>query len=435
MDDMFKDIDNIGKIEPVMESYFGKSKALLEGERILKIMIGKLKVTDNEEFGERSANKGISDWKENDALCKVFQKEFGFKEMYIHWNSEPVENARTWPGGIITMAVGMGSGMPSMPIRDRNNRYYDKNHEYICCVEVWVGLIDMGFTAEELMAVILHEIGHNFDMTLVTSLTKIMRLSSMLLDFAKYPANIGYQINNLLKIIINEMPGPYIKEQLKFIDALMSPFSGVIKIYYKIWNYLNSNSLYLTINRMGVMLMYLQHTAFLVSNPAAGSAAVVGGILGYSGEVFADSFATAYGYGAATVSTEVKFQQNSRQIRYTGKSIAPIKAFNYSSGLALSLLVMMFDPHPYAQTRMKNQINMLQGEMNNPNIPPSIKKALKRDLADAKDIYNKKVLHTEQENSEDCCVAFARMNEYIFNGKLDLRDYVVRVLNLGRTDA
>lgn len=84
---------------------------------------------------------------------------------------------------------------------------------------------------------------------------------------------------------------------------------------------------------------------------------------------------------------------------------------------------------------MKNQINALKSDLKDSSIPPSLKVAIQADLDKATEIYNTRLLHTDEENSYDIMIAFARLNENIFHGKLEIRDLLVRVLNLGQTNA
>lgn len=438
MKDIMCDIDDIGKMEPVKESYFGKSAELLECERLIKIMIGKLKVSDNK-LPARAVDTKISDWKENKAICVCLQKQFGFKEMYLHWSGEPVENAFSGVRGIITMTSGSGSGMPSVPLKLSNGTYYDTDHNYLCAVNIYAGLIDMGMTAEEIVAVILHEIGHNFDVSLLAITSDIVEASHLAYSIANY----GKHATDLFKMLYDILPriqnwiigqnmSSYLKDMLQQIDAYIDDNKNQLMKRWEIWlRDVQKTKMYPLFWVMFIVVynmsndIWLHGLYYAVWNNAAG----------YSREVFSDSFATAFGYGPATVSVQSKFTTDTRLTKLLYSKNNPKHAYNEYATVIAGCMLTLIDPHPMCQTRMKNQINMLKSEMKASDIPPSIKAAIQRDLDNAQKIYDTQCLHTQEENATGAMIALARFNEKFFGGKMELRDIFVRILNLGSSNA
>lgn len=441
MNDYMSQIDEIGQLdkqEVVTESYFGKSPELLECERLIKKMIGKLKVSEKD-IPNRMVNTKISEWPENKAICKLLQKQFGFKEMYLHWSGSPEENAFSAARGIITMAVGSGSGMPSIPIKLTNGTYYDSDHAYLCCVNVYAGLIDMGATAEELMACILHEIGHNFDVSLLNITSDVVEschIAYFFINFNKIQFAILKGLCDVLpriqNLIINQNMSEYLKDMLQRIDAYIEDHKNAVKKECEIYlRDVKKSKTYPLISMIIIIVLNLANDIwkhglyYTVWNNSAG----------YSREIFSDSFATAFGYGPATISLHAKFATETRMSKALYSKDNPDHVYNDYANVIAGCLLTLLDPHPMTQTRMKNQIFMLRSELNKDDIPPSIKKAIARDLEHAQKIYDTQCLHTQEENALSASIALARFNEKFFDGKLELRDIFVRILNLGSSNA
>ena len=154
---------------------------------------------------------------------------------------------------------------------------------------------------------------------------------------------------------------------------------------------------------------------------------------GYSGEVFADSFATAYGYGGATASIQRKFEKMriDYQWKYLNKDNKYLTYNQYHYVMLSILRSLVTDPHPQHQTRIKNQINKLKRELENDNIPPKVKALIKADLEQAEAQYNQFLKLDTQYQYLTIIQNWYHINEVYFNGKMDFRDYINRAINMG----
>lgn len=477
----------INAYSPVTESYFGKSQNLLEMEKLVQVLIDRFTVPFKD-IGKRqidavSANKS----KENKALEKLVCAEFGFKEAYIHWDGCDTVNAYTITNGILKLA---DDSVPALPIRNNNGRYYDSKHAYICVVNFYAGFIDVGLTAEEVVACMLHEIGHNF------TCTPIVNVVSMV-EWAFLPINIYHSVKNLIDTgkNIHDLVGAVTDKKLLRKDKDMYG-QRVAELFSAIVRGIFRTSRYFSLIKSGIYRVFFNYDApefakqyfeefdkrieanknkilvawdeivkrtekakeFYKKNPDYINGRMLvhttfdaleffygGGIFivqkaldlqsGYSNEVFADSFATAYGYGTATVSLQ-------RKISYycmDNRSLAKANSYNVFNQyvMVMSLLLRCFiDEHPTSQTRMRLQIDKLRKELENPNVPPSLRKAMLKDLNRSEKLYDEYLNNFPKELKHLAVIInYIQLNEMYFGGKLDLREPINKLLNFGMDDA
>src|SRR5699024_1906219 len=131
------------------EAYYGSNKVSKIQSAMDKIYL-KLK-------HEPNANIQKSD--ENRELQKAIQDVFGFQSVRIYWSNRPHVGLGpyTMPGAKI-----LHTGTDSL-LKVGSTGHYDKMHElrvYIQMDNMLVNQCDMN--AQEMTAILLHEIGHNF---------------------------------------------------------------------------------------------------------------------------------------------------------------------------------------------------------------------------------------------------------------------------------
>lgn len=460
-------------MEPVQEAYFGKTKNLLEAEKYLGQIMNKLKLKNINEIPKRVTEKAlyINNSKENKKLCECFAKEFGFKEMIIHWDGTPVVDGYTHgAGGLIKF---VSSGKPKLPVR-QGDRYYDSTHEYVCCVNIYAGLIDQGLTKGEMMSVILHEIGHNFECTPLNNFYLVM-------DYLWIPIYLC-KVATLLKPTLNSLwPGAkefkfnfkgfiYLYQTYQYLIQMFDLAEGqhyqennsefMKKAFQEMdkWIKDNKNKLIelwkVRIKEHKEWQKQVAKDRDIFNTSLAGKlfdkwfCAILDGMFeplnlahqiyraqsGYSGEVFADSFATAYGYGAETVSSQAKFAKMATNNVFTDKRNS-YNVYNQYLILMAEFTSTLMDPHPLDQTRMKNQINKLRRELDSSEVPESMKKSIKADLDKAEKVYNEYLKLSDDERHLTILINVRIINETYFGGKMELRDITNRIFSLGMAEA
>ena len=154
----------------------------------------------------------------------------------------------------------------------------------------------------------------------------------------------------------------------------------------------------------------------------------------YNGEVFSDSFATAYGYGPEIINVRTKTERMLMDTAYFDKD----NKYNIYNQVVYMLALVnatLMDPHPLEQTTIKNQINKLKRELKSSDVPPEVKPLIERDLAEAEKLYDEYLKMTPEQRNISLILAYRNINETYFGGKLEIRDIVNRLINFGNAEA
>ena len=204
-------------------------------------------------------------------------------------------------------------------------------------------------TPRELTAVLLHEIGHNFSK------------SSLPLESVLETVKLALKIKN--EAILNASKGKKIDINKKDLD-----------------NFINTTYTILGIG--------LDESKAIVSN-AIDTARILGGAVistlqpfmdrdRYADEQFADSFASIFGFGKDLSSALWIMEKEHRKRNNNG-------IFGLIMALFTVALYMLFDEHPDTVTRMHNQIETLEYELqNNKEISNEDKKMMRKQIMQIK---------------------------------------------------
>ena len=448
---------------PVEEAYFGKTKNLLDVEKLVDGIIKQLKVPFKK-VGKRIIDcTKINKSKENKKIEALLCKEFGFKEMVLHWDGSEIVNAWTVTHGIIKIVEG---SEPVLPLKNGDGTYYDSKHKYLCVVNFYAGFVDAGITAEEVVACILHEIGHNFVCTPIVNVVSMLEWAMIPINILKlgqahaaadsavaaagmwemlrtmfrpfrYLSMISDGINRLFQKFWPEA----IKQQLKEVDLwiqdhksyILAEWEEYVKEVEKAKEEYKKNPTMMAIGyAFGVGLEFgsliFWHDLVVLQQMLSLQS-------GYSNEVFADSFATAYGYGSATVALQRRIEYYILDNPYLAKENKD-NVYNQYIIIMGQIMTTFLDEHPASQTRMKNQINKLRRELEDPNVDPRVRKELIKDLDRAEKIYDD-YLNKVPDKFKHLAVImnYNHLNEKYFGGKFDIREPINRVLNFGMAEA
>lgn len=414
MDNHYYDI--IPTVEPVSEGYIGKTPNLLKVENLL----GKLHNQIGPYVGDRLNDPEVKFMldkydikyhrtnqydnpiiKEINALIK---KEFGFKDFEFYLHQYSIANGYTFPDSFIFNDI---TQKKLWDFTKHGEKYYD--HEHNMCVYVTSFLRNCRiFTPAEHLAIILHEIGHCFDRSLAARIAEVLFLFTDISNFTQF--RLQDKLMFILMTLIGSRYGKLYGLLNQLVDKLYGPIfiisTFVNKIFY----------LFSTVKRYKDLADRFTHFA---SSPlyALGTQAMVGQ------EVFADSFATAYGYGPETAAVQVKFtQEYSLAIgnRYVDGAI-----YDVEFGLVLANLIL--DCHPDTLTRVSLNMKNLEKISNDPNLPPKYREQVAKDLKKSREIYEQ---YRDIEDSNKASIIrkiayFA--SDKIFGGRMDLRTFIMGV--------
>jgi hypothetical protein len=168
---------------------------------------------------------------------------------------------------------------------------------------------------------------------------------------------------------------------------------------------------YGTVTKMG------QQLAGSIANPISAATDVV---VGMGEEKFADPFVTAYGYGAEHISLMDKLDT----YYITRDKNFIFDTWTWAGSIAPTILCLLIDPHPEAQTRARLALDDLNKLRQNPTLPKHMRASVERDYERCKEAYDLFV-QVEPNKRDAIALRFSReFKENVLSGKLDLRQYL-----------
>lgn len=357
----------------VREAYIGKTPNILKAEQAMEEICKFIKDREAGKVkGKVMKQKAYKD------LVKYLSDEFEIKNFHLEFTDGFV--AARHNNQYVELSTMNITGVTNIPmVTDVKNMiktiaFKSGNTEKIAgaknvCIFIQSTLVTShGLNAEEMMAVLLHEIGHSFNANIIMTMMLFM-------TFIHAPvAFLSTSINNFFnkKLVVTTAT---------FMNRLMPEF-----LSRTFRNINKTTTVYLqAITPPLYILKFVKTIQNVLFNPELSAAdrkqylynILTCGLTGYSDERQSDSFATAYGYGYA-LSTGL------RKLTFVGENTekAITKGIDTTTFDILvtlgSTLIAFIDPHPATTTRVKNQINKLR-----------------RDLAKVEDPVMKKEIETQ----------------------------------------
>lgn len=410
------------------ESYFGKTKILLECEKVLDQMVLLYKVNPTVDMINHPLNLQFR---------KLLQKQFGFKEVYINWYRtntlvpamSPHVNAFTYVSAFLMWDPSMRVNFSTQEI---GRGYYDTKHQNVLAVEVsYMMPLLSKCTGGELLAIILHEIGHNFDRTPYFYFGEVLRnitiFQNWLLIGSQWKEYLAGRRDsafleifkkNVMITLMGTISGtsPF-KRFYQLVNSAIGklfdivPFASAIE--HNGLNLIRIRKELLSIDpRLFAQTLYatgLAVTKFPLMIPAKW----VSVIPVKKKEIYADSFAQAYGYGPELSSALQKADSAEwREVKDFTEEF-PVLAFFADLRLAnMYVTQVIWDPdHGTSIERSQKMLDNLKEESRNPNLPPELREELKNDITE---VENR--LHTYmQKTREEKLYISAAMQWFLVN--------------------
>lgn len=348
------------------EAYYGKSNTLKECEDVLGNIITMLK-----------ANKfaDINKTEYNNELCSLLKKQFGFKSVIIYWNSSNISNAATLVNSHVCGTIlGKGNDVKS------KNGYYDNTHTTKLDMIINTGIITRtNITAEELLAIILHEVGHNFEYSIYNVLGFTMDILSGI-------------SSNRLENVASKLLGEVISSDM-LKDATMSVFTFPDRVIRSV------RPLHVFFDNLGKTLLNAASYIGLVSAPIALPIVALTSILfspivsvlyfvPRKREEYADSFAAIYGYAVPLSTAFIKLFDGFPTDIKKATSDSEFLSILYDIGYCNNMLALNMEGHGSNEQRIKKMINVLESEINSSKLPREMKNDLMEEKNRLEKIYN-----------------------------------------------
>lgn len=378
------------------EVYFGKSKETLALENI----IGNIR-KDFKKSGTRT-NSSPSIQKFN----RLMESTFGIKRFALRIDFSMFDiNAYTIPLSIKLDNIRVSKKY----ITTKNSIKFAEGTDFCCIVNLSLGLmLEDEMTNGEVLAIILHEVGHNFSSCLssksamlsgikktLISVSIIMGIISAFLTdnqdkkvkmSANSIADSMVMLNAFDKLKLKILENDTVNDTLSLTSMIMGLIDSIkhqlniLKMILKPISYL----LTLFFNLIVTLINYLPPIYFI-------------NLLGYREEQMADSFANIHGYGPELVSGLSKMTKATSKIELTG-----IGQLNQLMFMPIILLSMPVEAHPDDITRVKNNLDYLKKELN--DCDPRMRKEINEQISD--------IEKTLDETIKECKEAYMGTNMY-----------------------
>ena len=299
---------------------------------------------------------------------RMVEKLFGFNSFALNISPNQTINAYTFGTHTFRSKEEVRKMINSLKASN-NGFYHDASNGIvngICTLNI--GLINCDNISDaEIIACILHEIGHNF----FEAVTDKDCVYSLVFNILKILKDINIKINN------NISSG---KEMT--LDAIKSDVDDTIQFFDKFGQL---NNLFVKIKNN---IFSIPHA---ISNTARSAIKFVSSKFfresmednmkrtryGYTNEKFADSFAVMYGYGPELHSFLRKIEEyyikmyNIKQTRNT--VIVAFKVFKALLIDSILYTLNIMDPHPNDLARIKVSIEYLKRELAKESLDPKVK--------------------------------------------------------------
>ena len=363
------------------EVYYGKTPNLIKAEKLM----AEIKKDWDECYSDGPRVMADRRWRE---CSDLLANEFGLERLWMSLYSDKMVNMMTPPITLAIECVPVCRVKKNLLIDERGMKF-KPSAGYVIHVMCFTGMIlNPDFTAGEIIATILHEIGHNFQCVIDDK-------SYYLQDFT-YLTVIAYNIFEcLIKQdfygVVRSAATPllysqiYTKVQMYVAEALskMAWFAVPYVIYDKIMSLFKniySNVIYV-VNSITSLAAF---PTMLYVGILNGLVSSVFNPLGYRHEKIADNFATMYGYSAELSSALLKMDINKADYNDIQKlcNYVPILGWRLRQGHdACFFCISLLDCHPKTMERCLDQVRYLKTELNrDKSIAKGTKDSIKRQI-------------------------------------------------------
>lgn len=305
------------------------------------------------------------------------EKEFGFKsfQLYID-NSYKGTNAYTLLLDMDLNHLGKET-QNNLIITDKGYKY-KKEAGYVAFCAIEKGLLTIkNITDREVMAFILHEIGHNFqaaisDYQCMLTIPKVILYTIDCLDVIS-------NIEDNQKFLINLISLPVFwlsdigAKLYKFIDKIMLGYpelyhmmdiiqSFMLEIKYPIDKVKEYIKIFKNLSKLPKTLMKKLHPLNIIKLFMTGM---------YREEKVADNFATIYGYGPDLASFMAKYDTGDEVLNNIKiPFLSPILGMIICG---MEVLILLPDCHAQQITRIKDQSDYLKQELKKEDLDPKFR--------------------------------------------------------------
>lgn len=398
------------------EAYSGKTKTLLKIEKLLDDMSNRMKVDPDADYTNSFENKQI---------CNLFKEQFGFKNVYIIWRRTP----RMAPNAFTLISVNV-LWRDKGKFYDKNKKnFYDKHHKHTVYIEISQSMArDMDLSGAEYLAIILHEIGHNFDaspymvISVIFNWIKLLAqiiTRTVIIDPETQERMIVKRINPqaILSMVLSTNPGKAVYGTIQHAFELIKDVFKPIKRFMSFLRMVSSEFIKAIIKITTPILIVPQTLMYGILSPVYHLMTVPT----RKTEIFADSFALYYGYSVELSKALDKLTDGLMTRNSKGKVVELTGINRLLTDIAMTqyylTLVLIGADHGSNETRLLTNMKIIEKELNENKYPPEVEKDLRNQINGLKEVYS--VFKSGGEQSLALLGGAREIVESIFGGRSD----------------
>lgn len=362
----------------INETYYGK-KPIKEIEEIMCRIEKKIRLNERVIIHNEPENKQLVD-----AVIKTF----GFDHVQIYWSRDPGVTPFTVP----TKRV-MTKNNRSMAYGSFTKRVYDADHTMSVFVEMSNMLVtECHMTGPEMTAVLLHELGHNFDFTPYALIWEWTSIFIIILDFiVTYGLTMLY-VSSAAGIVSTVVDTRQLQIILTNLDETIA--TAIPPLNALIYNIRAGTE----IVRKAIELIFapiglaLSVPRFILFTPIRYSF----NFFLRKSETYADSMAALYGYGPEQASALDKLTAG--MTTYTNAPSGMFKIFNNMMLAYQEIGMLTLGGHGSNQQRARRMLDALRREAMSSDLDPVNKKNVMAEVARMEEAYEKITRLDDDEN-------------------------------------
>ena len=355
----------------VNEAYFGKTDTLLEIEKQIGII-------------RKNALKKLSDINrspEVQKLNRLFEKQFGMEVFALHIERNDMINAYTVPIAI-RFDVAFDDNLKKKITATKEKGYFFKPGNNLCIIcNVYLGLLKQEqITDEEMTAIILHELGHNFADALnhdieVANYNQARGYFRFLIIYGILQAftTFGLSIPSYIEKYRSNLNKVNVKREKRTRKRIFTGLISTVRCAAQDLNQVVNSVLV----RLGGGKDIAAQKKIL---DKAGYPNKIRKSTGRINEVIADKFAGIYGYGPAQVSALMKMEKVAGKAEKVVDKIPIIGKIANQNYFENTLDINNYDVHPQIIQRLTAEVNLLKAELEKADIDPKLVEAMKKEV-------------------------------------------------------
>lgn len=350
---------------------------------------------------------------------RIAEDIFGFEGfMLIITPVTGIVNAMTMP-----VSYKFDSKNPKKMIMATNQGFkYKPQANYYTSVYIYSDLITRkDITDREVMAIILHEIGHNFQDAINDKSSFLLATKQVLVYKDLIITAIFGNINSIAGLLSSS--NLFEKLDQLLTNTLIDKMPGILDIgdnlnkLFSIVNYIPNKirSLFLL-----PLAVYQRYITVFIDPTKIGLLAMQ-----YEDEKIADNFATMYGYGPDLSTANLKLNYKNDIVMESISSGVPV--LSPILGLYQSVMLVLLhgvDCHPTIITRIDHQIEYLKKELK--TCDPKVRKEIEKQIAEIEDILDKQVLKSRDIKDKDLFDKIYQSFIFKLLGKGQLREIILK---------